>query len=184
MIPKDNIYTYSGVSFAPLSPRSEDILPADIAHALSLMCRANGHFKRFYSVGQHCLACENEARARGLSRRARLGCLLHDASEAYISDITRPVKRGLAEYLAVEKRLQDTIYRRFGIDPEDGGLMRQIAEIDDAMLYYEFLELGGLALFEAAPYVAEKPIFVTEPFERTEEQYLQRLAELYSPEDF
>lgn len=184
MIPKDNIYTYSGVSFAPLSPRLEDIAPADIAHALSLMCRANGHFKRFYSVGQHCLACENEARARGLSERVRLGCLLHDASEAYLSDITRPVKRGLLEYQKAEKRLQDAIYRRFGLDPDDGELMRRISEIDDAMLYFEFLELGGLALFETAPYVAEMPVFSSEAFERTEEQYLQRLAELYSPEDF
>lgn len=182
-IPKDNIYTYSGVSFAPLSPRAEDIVPADIAHALSLMCRANGHFKRFYSVGQHCLACESEARARGLSESTRLGCLLHDASEAYLSDITRPVKRGLSEYRAAEKRLQDTIYRRFGLDPDDGELMRQIAEIDDAMLYYEFLELGGLALYEAAPFAAQAPVFPSETFERTEKQYLQRLAELYKPED-
>lgn len=183
MIPKDNIYTYSGVSFAPLSPREEDIVPADIAHALSLMCRANGHFKRFYSVGQHCLACENEARARGLSEKVRLGCLLHDASEAYLSDITRPVKRGLAEYREAEKRLQNTIYRRFGLDPDDEQLMRQISEIDDAMLYYEFLELGGLALCEAAPFAAEMPVFLLQPFEQTERQYLQRLAELYKSED-
>lgn len=184
MIPKDNIYTYCGVSFAPLSPRAEDIRPLDIAHALSLMCRANGHFKRFYSVGQHCLACENEAHARGLSREVRLGCLLHDASEAYLSDITRPVKQGLAEYRRVEKCLQDTIYRRFGIDPQDDCLMRQISEIDDAMLYYEFLELGGLALLETAPYAASQPDFSFVEFGQTQTQYLDKLSELYKSEDF
>ena len=181
---RDYITTYSGHAFSPLAPDADAIDLRDVAHALARIGRANGHFADFYSVGQHCLACENEARARGLSERVRLGCLLHDASEAYLSDITRPVKRGLLEYQKAEKRLQDTIYRRFGLNSDDTELMRQIAEIDDAMLYFEFLELGGLALFETAPYVAEMPVFSSEAFERTEEQYLQRLAELYSPEDF
>ncbi len=172
MIPKTHIYTYSGVSFSPLSPSVEDISAVDIAHALSYMCRANGHFRGFYSVAQHCISCEREAAARGYSRGIRLACLLHDASEAFISDITRPVKRQLTEYSAIEKRLQDVIYRRFGLDPEDAELLAAVKDIDDAMLYHEFLALGGLALYEEAPEILTKPDYSFVPFEETEKLFL------------
>lgn len=180
MTDKNLIRTWNGVFFSPLDPHREDILPEDIAHSLSLLCRANGHFRCFYSVGQHCLACEEEARAAGLSREIRLACLLHDASEAYISDITRPVKLGLPEYRVIEKRLQDTIYRRFGIDPDDEKIMREVSRIDDAMLYYEFLALGGCALFDEAPPKQSEPLFGLRPFEETERLYLDRLNDLYT----
>ncbi len=180
MTDKRLIRTWSGVFFSPLDPHPEDILPEDIAHALSLLCRANGHFSCFYSVGQHCLACEGEAAAGGLSREVRLACLLHDASEAFISDITRPVKLGLPEYRIIEKRLQDTIYRRFGIDPEDGRIMSEVGRIDDAMLYHEFLALGGCALFDEAPPKLTEPEFCFRPFEEVERQYLETLKSLYN----
>lgn len=183
MIPKDYIYTYSGVSFSPLSPCMEDISPVDIAHALSYMCRANGHFKSFYSVAQHCLACEAEARARGYSREVRLACLIHDASEAFISDITRPVKRQLSQYKEIEERLQRVIYQRFGLDPDDKALIAAVAEIDDAMLYYEFLELGGLALFDTAPEIKSSPDYGFQPFTYTEKKYLDVLNELFITEE-
>lgn len=183
MIPKNCIYTYSGVSFSPLSPSMEDICAVDIAHALSYICRANGHFKGFYSVAQHCLACEEEARARGYSRRIRLACLLHDGSEAFISDITRPVKLELTEYRKIEKRLQGVIYRRFGLDPEDAEMLAAVAEIDDAMLYHEFLELGGLALFETAPEIRTSPDYGFVPFEQTEKKYMEILNRLLTTED-
>lgn len=183
MVPADHIYTYSGVSFSPLSPCEEDILAEDIAHALSYMCRANGHFKSFYSVAQHSLACEAEARARGLSREIRLACLLHDGSEAFISDITRPVKRQLTEYKEIEKRLQDVIYRRFGLDPEDSAVMTAVSQIDDAMLYHEFLELGGLALYENAPEISSSPDFGFVPFETTERTFLSTLNDLLNKGD-
>ena len=182
MTDKSLIRTYSGIFFSPLKPSPEDICPEDIAHALSLMCRANGHFRCFYSVGQHCLACEAEAHAAGLPRETRLACLIHDASEAYISDITRPVKLGLPEYRVIEKRLQDTIYRRFGINPENEEIMREVSRIDDTMLYYEFLELGGHALFDEAPPKLTAPEFVCVPFEETERQFMTVLHNLLTEE--
>lgn len=183
MIPKDNIYTFGGVSFSPLSPCIEDISPIDIAHALSYMCRANGHYKSFYSVAQHCLDCEAEARARGYSRKVRLACLVHDASEAFISDITRPVKRALTQYREIEERLQGVIYKRFGLDPDDKELMAAVAEIDDALLYHEFLALGGLALYDTAPAIMSGPDFGFQPFEQTEKKYLEVLNELFITEE-
>ena len=83
------------------------------------MTRANGHYPQFYSVGQHCLDCAVLAKEEGRSIREQLACLLHDASEAYLSDITRPVKAELEEYQRIEKRLQEMIYQKYlswGID--------------------------------------------------------------------
>jgi hypothetical protein len=92
-----------GEDFYPLNPDPNKIHIEDIAHSLSLMCRANGHFTRFYSIAQHAINCANEAKACGLSERVQKACLLHDASEAYLSDIMRPVKEHIATYLKIEK---------------------------------------------------------------------------------
>lgn len=104
-----DITTFSGEKFNPLNPDVEKIKIGDIAHALSMLCRANGHFKSFYSVAQHSINCANEAKARGYSLRVQLACLLHDASEAYLSDITRPVKEKFTQYHEFEKNLQNVI---------------------------------------------------------------------------
>jgi hypothetical protein len=95
----DYILTYTKTKFYPLQPIAADIKIEGIAHSLSLMTRANGHFKHFYSVAQHAINCYKEAKIRGYSERVQLGCLLHDASGSYISDLTRPVKGHLTEYL-------------------------------------------------------------------------------------
>ncbi len=132
------ITTVSGKHFDPIHPDRDLIDIADIAHALSLMCRANGHMTHFYSVAQHCIACAREAEARGYSKEVIAGCLLHDASEAYLSDVTRPVKKDLTYYLEVEKNLQELIWekligRRFSEEEEN-----RIFAIDDQMLSMEF----------------------------------------------
>ena len=64
-----NIMTYTGILMDPLDPNPEQIRMEDIAHALSMLSRANGHFPEIHTVAQHCLECANEARARKLSRR-------------------------------------------------------------------------------------------------------------------
>ena len=94
-----SILTFTGKHFDPTNPEENLIDLSDIGHALSLICRGNGHVKYFYSVAQHSIACCQEAQARGYSDRVQLACLLHDASEAYMSDVTRPVKALLTEYL-------------------------------------------------------------------------------------
>ena len=99
------ITTYMGHRFDPVNPQMETLDIRDIAHALSLTCRGNGHVKQFYSVGQHCIMCAKEAAARGHSKRVILACLLHDASEAYLSDVTRPVKEELPQYKLIEEPL-------------------------------------------------------------------------------
>ena len=66
------ITTYTGRHFKPTEPDADLIFAEDIAHALSLICRGNGHVSSFWSVGQHCICCAKEALARGLSKRMAL----------------------------------------------------------------------------------------------------------------
>ena len=132
------ITTVTGIHFYPLNPNPKDIDIEDIAHALSLICRANGHFRHFYSVAQHCIACAEEAIERGYSPEVILGCLLHDASEAYLCDVTRPVKKHIPQYLQAEEKLQEVIWKRFiGRELTDAE-KKLIFEIDDDILSMEF----------------------------------------------
>lgn len=115
----DWIQTYTKKKFYPLEPETELICIEDIAHSLALQCRFVGHSKFFYSVAQHSVVL-----ARlwfddqfALARYA----LLHDASEAYLSDLPHPLKY-LPEfdfYRAAEDRLQRMIYERFGLAGEE-----------------------------------------------------------------
>ena len=164
------ITTFTKKPFDPLAPEAELIDIRDIAHALSMMCRANGHFPTFYSVAQHSLNCMREAKERGLSARIQLACLLHDASEAYISDLTRPVKSAMPEYRAVEKKLEAAIYEKFmgGITAEEYAAMR---EIDDVLLYHEFLRFMGEKLWEEEPKLFSKPRFFFELFGGVEKEF-------------
>ena len=133
--PSPNVMnTWTGRQFDPLHMQPSDVSLEDIAHALSLLCRGGGHLDRFYSVGQHCINCAGEARARGWSDRLVLACLLHDASEAYISDIIRPVKIHLDNYREIEDRIMAVILEAFGLHdltPEENASWKQI---DDDML--------------------------------------------------
>ena len=76
------ITTYTRKHFDPVHPEAEKIDILDIAHALPLICRGNGHVSSFWSVGEHCICCAKEALGRGYSRRQALACLLHDAFAA------------------------------------------------------------------------------------------------------
>ena len=144
----------------------------DIAHALSLMTRANGHFPEFYSVGQHCIHCYEEAVARKYSPFLCKACLLHDASEAYLADITRPVKQFLPGYLEIEKRLQDTIYEKFlGRVPTETE-QTAISSVDDTLLYYEFDHYMGEKLQKKPPKLYSAPIFEQKTFSEIEEKYI------------
>lgn len=168
----EHITTAHKIHFKPLEPRKEEIMIEDIAHALSLMTRANGHFPEFYSVGQHCIGCYKEAAARGLGEKISFICLLHDASEAYIADVTRPVKKELKEYLVIEKRLQNAIYERFlGTVPTEKE-MKAVSEIDDAMLFYEFYHYMGEKVLNYEPQLVTTPDFYERPFKEVEEEYL------------
>ena len=168
------IKTYTGIMFDPVKPFEEGIKIEDIAHALSMLCRANGHFFEFHSVGQHCINCMNEARARGLSALVQLACLLHDGSEAYLSDVTRPVKEELPKYKEIETPLQNMIWDKWLPRPLTDEEYKQVFEIDDAVLHHEFLNLmDGTVIYPIEPKLYSKPEFSFKGFKETEKEYLQ-----------
>ena len=133
--------TYSGRKFDPMQMTPGDVYIEDIAHALSLLCRCGGQLTYFYSVGQHSLNCAAEAKARGWSKRQQLACLLHDASEGYISDIIRPVKIYLTNYLEIESKIMGTILTHFGLDDLTEEENLRWKQIDDEILELELKTL-------------------------------------------
>lgn len=172
------ITTYSKIHFTPTEPNEEDIKMEDIAHALSLLCRANGHFKTFFSVAQHSINCAAEAKARDCSAKVQLACLLHDASEAYLSDITRPVKKELPIYLRIEEKLQNMIWNKFLTDPLTDEEIKQVFEIDDAMLYFEFEHFMEESVLDYIPIIKSRPDFDNHSFESVENKFLAAFHEL------
>lgn len=167
------IKTYLGVMFDPLNPDPNLIYIEDIAHALSMLCRANGHFKSFYSVCQHSIHCMQEAQARGYSPRVQLACLLHDASEAYLSDVTRPVKHCIPKYLQIEEPLQNAIWQKYLCQPLSPEETAQVFQIDDAMLYHEFVALMDTKLSDTEPQILSAPDFNFAGFGHTETKFLE-----------
>lgn len=175
---KTFITTIGGRSFDPLAPAAEDIDIGDIAHSLSLICRANGHFREFFSVARHCINCAKEAAACGYSARVQLLCLLHDATEAYIGDMTRPLKRQLPYYCECEALLHGRILERFGIPSEDPSESGAVRKIDDSMLYHEFLLFNGDRLSDLPPEIHVEIAHSEQEFHRTGEEYLALFEEL------
>lgn len=90
--------TYTGRKFTPLNPSPADIDIVDIAHALSMTCRFGGHCKQFYSVAQHSVLMAEKA-----APQDKLRALLHDAAEAYIGDLIRPIKLHNDTFCQVEE---------------------------------------------------------------------------------
>lgn len=104
------IQTASGLAFWPLDPKPEHVCIEDIAHALGMKCRYTGHTRVFYSVAQHSVIA-----SRIVPREDALWALLHDASEAYLPDVARPVKRAMPGFMEIEDRLMQAVAERFGL---------------------------------------------------------------------
>jgi len=133
----DWIETFTGRQFWPLDPCAEDVCIEDIAHALSLLCRFNGHCKCFYSVAEHSLLCSELALRQGLGRRMELLTLLHDASEAFISDVSRPVKHYVHNFKQIEDQVQQAVLSAFSIAEPSEEEKQLIEEIDVKVLAAE-----------------------------------------------
>ncbi len=173
------IMTCSHKMFDPLQPELELIEIRDIAHALAMLCRANGHFRSFYSVGMHCINCAKEAMARGYSKKVQLGCLLHDGSEAYLSDVTRPVKEELPKYMEIEEPLQTAIWNKYLSSPLTQEENRLVFQIDDDILENEFPALMGAKLKDTVPQLSSTPQFTFESFTKTEQEFLALFQKLH-----
>ena len=167
------ITTYTGKHFDPINPDMDAVDIRDIAHALSLICRGNGQVKTFFSVGQHCINADLEAEKRGCSKRVILACLVHDASEAYLSDVPRPLKPSMPEYVRTENRLLDLIYEKFLGSPLTAEEANLVKCIDNDLLYYDLKELLNELSDGNAPKLNIKLNYQFVPFEQVEATYLE-----------
>lgn len=134
----DWIRTYSGRQFWPLDPRPEEVYLVDIAHSLSQQCRFTGHCRTFYSVAQHSLLV-----ADLVGPQNRLWALLHDAAEAYLCDVARPVKRDsmMRPYREAEEAVMRAICDDFALPYEQP---EEVSVADKVMLGLEAADLMGV----------------------------------------
>lgn len=100
-----------GKPVQPFDIKEEDINIESIAHALSMICRFGGHVKLFYSVAEHSVRV-----AQIVPPAFALAALLHDAQEAYLGDIIRPIKYSIRWFEETDKKAQAIIMKRFGIN--------------------------------------------------------------------
>ena len=115
----DWIQTFSGRRFWPLEPKPEDVCIEDIAHALSMLCRYNGHCRIFYSVAEHSIHVQSIMARTPIGkwdRQLQLAALLHDASEAYLADVPSPVKPYLIGYKEAEAKVMAAVHQAFGLE--------------------------------------------------------------------
>lgn len=137
--------TYSGGRFDVMRPRCADVNIEDIAHALSFTCRYNGHCTHFYSVAQHSmlvtrvygeLVAGTEVQD---DPRGYLCALLHDAAEAYVGDVIRPIKMAVPAIEDIEHNVRETILEHFGLVPawNDVRIATAVQKADLVMLATE-----------------------------------------------
>lgn len=136
---KGSIITHpTGERFWPLEPELTKIHAVDIAHALSNICRYAGHVSKFYSVAEHSCRVYQL-----VSKENKPHAILHDASEAYTSDLVAPLKY-LPEFTGfrkIEAKLEEAIWLRFGLAPY---LPEEVDLIDKKLRQNEMRDLKGI----------------------------------------
>lgn len=165
------IYTASGRRYFPTSPRPEEVFIEDIAHALSQINRYTGHTSRPISVAQHSVLC-----ARHASPECALEALLHDAAEAYLGDLSRPVKQYLRrmtpEWDVMEEENHRVIAARFSLTypwPEEVAILDNRALATEVCNlhcaeFHRLLQERGIEPFDIPLVVSWSPSFAKKAF--------------------
>lgn len=115
-----------------VAPDPDDIDIHSIGAALSKICRFGGHVPRFYSVAEHSvLAATTAVEHEGVNCSAAIKAVfLHDAAEAYIGDMIRPLKNMMGEFRRIERLFERAIEQRFNVDfQEHGDLIKRVDNI-------------------------------------------------------
>jgi 5'-deoxynucleotidase YfbR-like HD superfamily hydrolase len=140
----DWMTTYTGKAMYPLDPKSEEIELLDIAHSLSLQTRFNGMGNHFYSVAEHSVRCADYLWVKYHNPvLARVG-LFHDAAEAYVGDMPRPLKLSMPDFKRVEDGILKVIFEKFNLP---WPMPDEYKEADEAWLGTEARALLGTAAF-------------------------------------
>ena len=133
---KAEILLNSGVYFDFLKPQDHLYNIKDIAHSLSMINRYTGHLNVAYSVAQHSVLCSYL-----VDKSQQLEALMHDASEAYIGDVSSPLKQLLPEYVELEEKIEKAIAEHFCLE---WPMSAEIKIADKRMLAQEFRVLVGI----------------------------------------
>lgn len=104
------ILVRSGQYFNFLEPEAYRLEVEDIAHGLSNICRFAGQCREFYSVAQHSVYASHL-----VAPRDARAALFHDCAEAFLGDVSRPLKKLLPDYQAIEKRVEQALFAKLGI---------------------------------------------------------------------
>jgi len=148
------------VDLANLDPKTIEI--KSIAAALSKICRFGGHCPRFYSVAEHCIHATNLADSDGRGVEELRAIFLHDAAEAYIGDMVKPLKVMMPDYAIAEQQMERAIESSFGVSfsrhsetikrydrmmlkaektafwPKDSELWEGLSDIEDSAVKFHF----------------------------------------------
>ena len=176
----NTIKTFSGSYFDLADPLPSMVDGRDIARGLALTCRFGGQCPRPYSVAQHSLWCLEAARRMKLPRPVQLACLLHDAAEAYVGDVVKPLKVMLPEFWPIERRVDDAV-RRWARVSESAWSAEEVTTIDRAALLAERDRLWPTDGVEWAgeddPRIAKVPRLAVRltPWPRAEREFLHEL---------
>jgi hypothetical protein len=141
IIQRGCIYTHSGKLLNILDPDEKDIDIESIGAALSKICRFGGHLKKHYSVAEHSVLATREAINNNEYLEICRGILLHDAAEAYLGDVVKPLKNELKEYLDIEFKLESVIERKFNVKIKEN--WSRIKKYDNGMFALENETLRG-----------------------------------------
>lgn len=115
------IETYTGIKFSLYKP---EFNAEDIAHCLANLCRFNGHTRTFYSVAEHSLLVSALVYHMGGNQQQCLEALLHDATEAYMSDVPAPFKQLLPDWQKLDKDLDDKLREWADLPATKTGLVK------------------------------------------------------------
>lgn len=135
----DWMLTASGRQFWPCDPHAADVDIFDIQTALTQLCRYGGHTLHFYSVAQHSVELARYFLRRNDPAMAQWA-LLHDAAEAYVADVIRPLKPFLGNYREIEHRVEQVVWHRYGLE---GDLPLPVKDADSRIIVDEMAALFG-----------------------------------------
>lgn len=150
IVSPDVVRTFTGRFVNVFNPEPYTIEIRDIAHALSNLCRFGGHTRVFYSVAQHCVQCAGLVRSR-----YKLQALLHDAAEAYLIDVPKPLKYRYPGYEEMENKVMTVIARKYRFQYP---VAAEVKDADKAMLVTEWcsLMIGKDTIMKWSPEEAEE----------------------------
>lgn len=170
------IDTWSGETVTPLDPDPADLKLDDIAHGLANLGRFAGQGREFYSVARHSVHVSLDVKARDGNMESQRYALVHDAAEAYLSDVPGPVKKSLPGYKHAERRLDAVVMDALGL--EAGHRERELVEgADKAVNKHELSVLFPDADHEEPDYLHHDPDAV-ERDEDDKELFLRRARDL------